>query len=428
MNEQAERAKFEAWASANDFNIHRDETPKYIEYHKPTTRWAWQAWQYRATLSQAQPAAGEALTAAEALFGFMGWLTCRDEAVTFSGRHEASRAAELVSEYIDAQGLEPVRDGVYPKNLKPMGGCDDLAATPQPAQVAEPADPLDTVLPCDIAVGHVNIRKGCTLRTVVARMQVLYDMALDAANRTIHPHIVVAPQQAQGSEPAWRCFHCDAQFTGEAGAREHFGASEAQQPACLIDIAEYRSMEEANRRHCEEDTDLHREIHRLQCEHQQALRREEEKGYARGLAAQGSESGEAWYCEAHPMELMGHGGCGGAGVLDCARAGLLANQLRLAQQEAREAGRFRDDVCARAMLSRAANDQRDAALRVAIDALEILDRRPRPLCRDCADENGTCPTSGLPCDMGKCIADARAATPQPAQVAEPVRPAGEGEP
>jgi hypothetical protein len=32
-----------------------------------------------------------------------------------------------------------------------------------------------------------------------------------------------------------------------------------------------------------EDTELHREIYRLKADHATALRREEEKGYARGL-------------------------------------------------------------------------------------------------------------------------------------------------
>jgi len=39
-------------------------------------------------------------------------------------------------------------------------------------------DPMDTPLPCDVKVGHVNIRKGVALKTLVARMQVLYDMAI----------------------------------------------------------------------------------------------------------------------------------------------------------------------------------------------------------------------------------------------------------
>ena len=38
-------------------------------------------------------------------------------------------------------------------------------------------EPLATPLPCDVKVGHVTIRKGVALSVLVARMQVLYDMA-----------------------------------------------------------------------------------------------------------------------------------------------------------------------------------------------------------------------------------------------------------
>lgn len=89
--------------------------------------------------------------------------------------------------------------------------------------------------------------------------------------------------QGWNARAPWRCFHCDETFTDSDAAAEHFGRSEFQQPACQIDIAEYRKMEEVNRRHCEEDTDLHRTMYAMQSDHQIALRREEEKGYARGL-------------------------------------------------------------------------------------------------------------------------------------------------
>lgn len=81
----------------------------------------------------------------------------------------------------------------------------------------------------------------------------------------------------------WRCFHCDETFDDHAAAAEHFGTSMAQEPACQIDVTKYREMESLVSQHVEEDTDLHREIARLQCEHATALIREEEKGYARGL-------------------------------------------------------------------------------------------------------------------------------------------------
>ncbi len=46
-------------------------------------------------------------------------------------------------------------------------------------------------------------------------------------------------------------------------------------------------------------------------------------------------------------------------------------------------------------------------LRRLIECAEELDKRPRPMCRDCADENGTCQNGGLECDMRKLFADAR---------------------
>lgn len=85
--------------------------------------------------------------------------------------------------------------------------------------------------------------------------------------------------------PKWTCFHCSESFTDAAAAQEHFGKSERQEPGCKIDIAKYREMEERVRRCDEEDSDVHREMHGMASRHQQALRREEEKGYARGLEA-----------------------------------------------------------------------------------------------------------------------------------------------
>jgi len=95
---------------------------------------------------------------------------------------------------------------------------------------------------------------------------------------------------AARGEPVWRCFHCDEMFTDVNAAREHFGSSLAQEPACQIDVAEYRAMEERVRRCNEEDSDLHREIHRLHAQHHVEQQMEEEKGYARGLQDQKAET------------------------------------------------------------------------------------------------------------------------------------------
>jgi hypothetical protein len=85
----------------------------------------------------------------------------------------------------------------------------------------------------------------------------------------------------------WRCFHCDEVFRDEAAAREHFGSYGPRilsEPACQIDAAEYRAMEKRMTDYNAEDADIHRQMARMEHEHKTALRREEEKGYARGLA------------------------------------------------------------------------------------------------------------------------------------------------
>lgn len=85
----------------------------------------------------------------------------------------------------------------------------------------------------------------------------------------------------------WTCFHCGENFpgtlAGQKAAQLHFGTWISDEPKCQISAHRVRTMEAALRRYREEDTDLHREIARLQSEHAIALRREEEKGYARGL-------------------------------------------------------------------------------------------------------------------------------------------------
>lgn len=81
----------------------------------------------------------------------------------------------------------------------------------------------------------------------------------------------------------WRCYHCEEIFTTSEAAAEHFGPRIYSDPACTIDAARLRELEAELQRYREEDTDLHRELHRKDSEHRQALIREEEKGYARGL-------------------------------------------------------------------------------------------------------------------------------------------------
>jgi hypothetical protein len=91
----------------------------------------------------------------------------------------------------------------------------------------------------------------------------------------------------------WRCFHCGDAFTRaqEKHAREHFGANHNDEPVCLIRSAGEAALLSALRNaqaqlesyRCE-DSDLMRVLWSMQADHAVALRREEEKGYARGMA------------------------------------------------------------------------------------------------------------------------------------------------
>lgn len=95
----------------------------------------------------------------------------------------------------------------------------------------------------------------------------------------------------------WTCFHCGETFPptldGEHKAREHFGPTPDYQPGCVLKLTsedrsllrELRSAQADLTRYYAEDSDKDRELRRMEAEHHVALRRAEEQGYARGLAA-----------------------------------------------------------------------------------------------------------------------------------------------
>jgi len=66
-----------------------------------------------AALLAAPDAVGEEISASEALFGFMGWLTSRQPPVTFSSTHGASIAVELIEEWSTANALAAPRDDFH---------------------------------------------------------------------------------------------------------------------------------------------------------------------------------------------------------------------------------------------------------------------------------------------------------------------------
>lgn len=116
-----------------------------------------------------------------------------------------------------------------------------------------------------------NAQLILALLNTIVRARPGFDEALDAIRAAIE------------SPTVWRCFHCDEVFTDRASALEHFGASQLSDPACKIDAAEYRRMEECCHSHHAEDTELHRALHAKDAEMRSKVREAEEQGYERGL-------------------------------------------------------------------------------------------------------------------------------------------------
>jgi hypothetical protein len=100
----------------------------------------------------------------------------------------------------------------------------------------------------------------------------------------------------------WRCYHCDEVFTAPVDAWHHFGGHETCATACQIKapgefalLEALRNAEDELARYRNEDSDIIRAMWATQSDHAAALRREEEKGYARGLrnARSGGETRES---------------------------------------------------------------------------------------------------------------------------------------
>ncbi len=71
------------------------------------------------------------ITPTDALFGFMGWLTSRKEAVTLSSCHYAGHAVELIRIWTEHNKLCKKVSAAYPNNFtQPEGGPGDNKLTP----------------------------------------------------------------------------------------------------------------------------------------------------------------------------------------------------------------------------------------------------------------------------------------------------------
>ena len=98
------------------------------------------------------------------------------------------------------------------------------------------------------------------------------------------PPVVLSTAQLNHGSTPWRCFHCDEVFPEIETAREHFGNSEIDTPACQIAVGYVRWLEAQHRRNTDDDTEALRTIRALASEHETLRQRAEENGYARGLA------------------------------------------------------------------------------------------------------------------------------------------------
>lgn len=63
------------------------------------------------------------LTAAEAVFGFAGWLTSRTERTVMSSTDDAACVARLCGQFIKENGLSEPREGWEHNLIHPSGEC-----------------------------------------------------------------------------------------------------------------------------------------------------------------------------------------------------------------------------------------------------------------------------------------------------------------
>lgn len=103
------------------------------------------------------------------------------------------------------------------------------------------------------------------------------------------PSSTLRGQDKGGETTEWRCFHCGDVFTEREDAAHHFGLDTLDEPGCKLNeleggiLALYREAQVELAKYREEDNAAFREFYSLGADHSTALRREEEKGYERGL-------------------------------------------------------------------------------------------------------------------------------------------------
>jgi len=67
------------------------------------------------------------VTAREAVFGFVAWLTCRKEPTTLSAAHNCAKVVHLAATWCEGNNLPPIREDVYPANIVHPGETPSTA-------------------------------------------------------------------------------------------------------------------------------------------------------------------------------------------------------------------------------------------------------------------------------------------------------------
>lgn len=133
-------------------------------------------------------------------------------------------------------------------------------------------------------LSSVSVPPACVLEALKARAH-RNQRSLEGELRTILTAAAAEPEQS------WRCFHCGDVFTNQHDAAAHFGLDQLQEPGCVAVLRHGEGhlldrileLEQELAVYRAEESDIVRWQRAKQSDHAQALAREEEKGYARGL-------------------------------------------------------------------------------------------------------------------------------------------------
>jgi len=69
----------------------------------------------------------EKLTASEAIFGFIGWLTTRDSITKMGASEDCAPICDRIKEFCKENNLDEPREGWHNNLIHPSGECSGIA-------------------------------------------------------------------------------------------------------------------------------------------------------------------------------------------------------------------------------------------------------------------------------------------------------------